>query len=139
MMKLEELKIFLDEKENLYNRPDFIENDPIQIPHLFTEKQDIEIAGFLASIIAWGNRKSIINDAHKMLDFMGNSPYDFVMNFTKKDLKNLSDKAIHRTFSAEDFQSFLWNLKRIYQENNSMETLFLLNDNESNCYHSKSQ
>jgi uncharacterized protein (TIGR02757 family) len=125
-MKLEELKIFLDEKENLYNRPDFIENDPIQIPHLFTEKQDIEIAGFLASIIAWGNRKSIINDAHKMLDFMGNSPYDFVMNFTKKDLKNLSDKAIHRTFSAEDFQSFLWNLKRIYQENNSMETLFLL-------------
>ncbi|WP_124642216.1 MULTISPECIES: TIGR02757 family protein [Amniculibacterium] len=135
-MKLEELKIFLDEKENLYNRPDFIENDPIQIPHLFTEKQDIEIAGFLASIIAWGNRKSIINDAHKMLNFMGNSPYDFVMNFTKKDLKNLSDKAIHRTFSAEDFQSFLWNLKRIYQENNSLETLFLLNDNESNCYHS---
>ncbi len=74
MLKIEELRGFLDEKADQYNAPDFIENDPIQIPHRFSLKQDIEIAGFLAATISWGNRKSIINSANKMLDIMGNSP-----------------------------------------------------------------
>ena len=132
---MQDLILFLNEKAEKYNQPDFIENDPIQIPHAFSLQQDIEIAGFLASIIAWGNRKSIIQDAHKMLNFMENSPYDFVMNFSDKDLNNLPEKAIHRTFSSEDFKMFLRNLKRIYQDHSTMEKLFLLNENETNCYH----
>ncbi|WOC50938.1 hypothetical protein BPO_0291 [Bergeyella porcorum] len=72
-MTFEELKSFLDEKAEQYHQPDFIENDPLQIPHRFEHRQDIEISGFLAAIIAWGNRKSIIKSAEKMLDYMGNA------------------------------------------------------------------
>lgn len=134
-MKIEELKIFLDEKADLYNHPNFIENDPIQIPHLFSAKQDIEIAGFLTATISWGNRKSIINDANKMMTWMENSPYDFVMNFSEKDLKNFEGKSVHRTFNSEDFTHFLKNLKRIYQEHSSLENLLLLDNSETNFYH----
>ena len=75
-MSPSELKSFLDEKVILYNNPKFIESDPIQIPHEFSLKEDIEIAGFLTATIAWGNRKMIINNAKKLMDFMGNSPFD---------------------------------------------------------------
>lgn len=129
------LKDFLDEKADLYNNPDFIENDPIQIPHRFSLKQDIEIAGFLTATISWGNRKSIINDAEKMMNFLGNSPYDFVMNFRDSDLDFIEDKAVHRTFNTEDFKYFIKNLQRIYLENKSLENLFLIQENEENFYH----
>ena len=89
-MKFSDLKVYLDEKADQYNDSNFIENDPIQIPHRFNVKQDIEIAGFLAATIAWGNRKSIISSANKMMDFMGNSPYDFVMNAQESDFEILS-------------------------------------------------
>ena len=79
MNKLE-LKSFLDEKVALYNRPNFIESDPIQIPHRYSLKEDVEIAGFLAATIAWGNRKMIIQNSNKMMDLLGNSPYDFILN-----------------------------------------------------------
>ena len=88
-MNAKELKEFLDEKVDLYNHPNFIESDPIQIPHLYTLKEDIEIAGFLAATIAWGNRKMIINNAKRMMDLMGNSPYDFVMTHNGNDLYRL--------------------------------------------------
>jgi uncharacterized protein (TIGR02757 family) len=101
MLKFEELKIFLDEKADQYNDPEFIENDPIQIPHRFSLKQDIEIAGFLAATISWGNRKAIIKSAEKMLDIMGNSPYDFVLNHSEKDLKFLEGKSVHRTLTEK--------------------------------------
>ena len=68
--KVKELKSFLDEKVILYNNTNFIESDPVQIPHLFTQKEDIEIAGFLSATIAWGNRKMIIKNAHKMINLM---------------------------------------------------------------------
>ena len=84
-----ELKEFLDEKVILYNRPDFISSDPIQIPHLFSRKEDIEIAGFLAATIAWGNRKMIIANAKKMVSLMGDSPYDFVMGHKEHHLELL--------------------------------------------------
>lgn len=135
-MKFEELKIFLDEKAEQYNHPGFIENDPIQIPHRFELKQNIEIAGFLTAVISWGNRKSIIKSAEKIMNFMGNSPYDFVMNFTEHDLEKLGTKAVHRTFSSEDFRFFIKALKRIYSENKSLEYLFLLQENETSFYHS---
>ncbi|WP_267406148.1 MULTISPECIES: TIGR02757 family protein [unclassified Chryseobacterium] len=134
-MKFEELKIFLDEKADQYNHPEFIENDPIQIPHRFSLKQDIEIAGFLAATISWGNRKSIINSAEKMLAIMGNSPYDFVMNYSEKDLTEIQDKSIHRTFNGEDFTYFIKQFNRIYAENESLESLFKVNDSEINFSH----
>lgn len=135
MLNFEDLKNFLDEKADQYNTQDFIENDPLQIPHRFSLQQDIEISGFLAATISWGNRKSIINSAEKMLDIMGNSPYDFVLNYSEKDLESIQDKSIHRTFNGEDFAYFIRQFNRIYKENESLETLFIVNDSETNFHH----
>jgi uncharacterized protein (TIGR02757 family) len=135
MLNFEELKSFLNEKADQYNSPDFIQDDPIQIPHRFTLKQDIEIAGFLAATISWGNRKSIIRSADKMLDVMGNSPYDFVLSHSEKDLEILQDKSIHRTFNGEDFAYFIRQFNKIYKEHESLEDLFIVKDQETNFQH----
>lgn len=135
MMTEKEIFDFLDEKAKEFNVPRYIESDPIQIPHRYSLKQDIEISGFLAASIAWGNRKSIIKSAENMMSIMGNSPYDFVMNAKEKDFKKIEGKAIHRTFNAEDFKVFVFNLKKIYSENESLENLFLLYEGETNFYH----
>ena len=134
-MTFSELKVFLDEKADFYNAPEFIDNDPVQIPHRFSLKQDIEIAGFLTATISWGNRKAIINDAEKMLDFMEQTPYDFIRNVSLKELQTLENRSIHRTFNGEDFKEFILNLKRIYNENESLEHLFLVEEHEGNFYH----
>lgn len=132
-MKLskKELKIFLDEKAIQYNQDFFIEHDPIQIPHLFSKKQDIEIAAFLAATIAWGNRKSIIKNALDMMARMDNSPHDFVLNAQKNDLKKL-DGFVHRTFNAFDFVYFVQALQRLYRQQESLESYFLLKEEEDN-------
>lgn len=122
-MKGEDLKEFLDQRVDLYNRTSFIECDPISIPHRFSGKEDIEIAGFLAAAIAWGNRVAILRSADRMLAFMGSSPYDFVMNHRDSDLKCI-DGCIHRTFFAEDFIYFIEALKYIYTEKGGMEEVF---------------
>lgn len=122
-MKQSELKEFLDEKVELYNNPNFIESDPIQIPHQFTLKEDIEIAGFLASVIAWGNRKMIIKNAQKMMELMGNTPYDFVMSHNENDLEKL-ESFVHRTFNGQDFIGFTKSLKNIYNNHNGLENVF---------------
>lgn len=134
-MNIMDLNDFLDEKADQYNHPDFIENDPIQIPHRFFLRQDVEIAGFLTATISWGNRKAIIKSAEKMLDIMGNSPHDFVLNYSEKDLKEIQDKSIHRTFNGEDFTYFIKQFNRIYKENESLESLFKVNDSEINFSH----
>ncbi|WP_332020773.1 TIGR02757 family protein [Kaistella sp.] len=134
-MTFSELKDFLDEKADFYNAPEFIDNDPVQIPHRFSLKQDIEIAGFLTATISWGNRKAIINDAEKMLGFMEQTPYDFIRNVSLKELQTLENRSIHRTFIGEDFKEFILNLKRIYNENESLEHLFLVEETEGNFYH----
>ena len=128
-MNSTELKDFLDEKVHQYNTLDFIETDPVQIPHRYQLKEDIEIAGFLAATIAWGNRKMIINNANKMMDLMGNSPFDFIMNHTVSDLDKL-DGFVHRTFNAEDFKYFMKSLKHIYQNHNGLEAVFTSNQSE---------
>lgn len=122
-MTQNELFDFLEEKVNLYNNPNFIESDPIQIPYLFHRKEDVEIAGFLAASIAWGNRKMIIKNAHKMVELMGNSPYDFVMNHTDNDLERLQN-FVHRTFNSDDFIGFVKGLKNVYTKHNSLENVF---------------
>ena len=122
-MDFKELKEYLDFKSDQYNNPDFIESDPIQIPHRYTLKEDIEISGFLASTIAWGNRKMIINSASKMMDAMGNSPYDFVLNATDASIENI-ERIVHRTFNTEDFKFFIRSLQNIYQRHGGLEQLF---------------
>lgn len=122
MNKLE-LKEFLDEKVELYNNKKFIESDPIQIPHLYTLKEDIEISGFLAATIAWGNRKMIINNAKKMMNLMGNSPYDFVMSHSESQLETL-EHFVHRTFNGKDFVGFVKGLQNIYNNHVGLETVF---------------
>lgn len=124
-----ELKEFLDEKVHLYNQPKFIESDPIQIPHLFSKKEDIEIIGFLTATIAWGNRKSIINNGKRLVNIMGNSPFDFVMNYSE-DNKVKTEDFVHRTFNATDLDYFLKALKHIYSKHNGLESVFKNHEQE---------
>ncbi|HWY37398.1 MAG TPA: TIGR02757 family protein [Bacteroidia bacterium] len=118
------LKEFLEEKYHLYNTKKFIESDPISIPHLFTKKQDIEIAGLLAATIAWGNRKSIIANAHKLVQWMDLAPHDFVTQAKPNDLKPFK-KFVHRTFNGGDCIFFLQSLQNIYKKHASLETVFV--------------
>lgn len=137
-MDKSELKEFLDEKVALYNNQDFIESDPVQIPHLYTIKEDIEIAGFLAATIAWGNRKMIINNATKMMNLMGNSPYDFVLSHTENQLETLDD-FVHRTFNGQDFMGFIKSLQHIYQNHNGLEAVFAKNQEQHSMQKSISE
>ncbi|MFB9053799.1 TIGR02757 family protein [Formosa undariae] len=118
-----ELKEFLDSKVIEYNNPKFIESDPIQIPHQFSIKEDIEISGFLTATISWGNRKSIIKNANHMMELLDNAPYDFVMNHSEADLETLS-AFVHRTFNGSDFAQFITSIKHIYSQHNGLELLF---------------
>ncbi|WP_434036165.1 TIGR02757 family protein [Formosa sp. 4Alg 33] len=118
-----ELKDFLDSKVIEYNNPNFIESDPIQIPHQFTLKEDIEISGFLTATISWGNRKSIIKNANHMMELLDHSPYDFVMNHSETDLDTLN-AFVHRTFNGADFAQFITSLKHIYTNHYGLEALF---------------
>lgn len=128
MLKLnkKELKEFLDEKVLEYNTPNFIESDPIQIPHRYSIKEDIEISGFLTANIAWGNRKMIIRNANKMMELMGNSPYDFVMNHNESHLDSF-DGFVHRTFNKTDLSFFIKALNHIYTNHNGLESVFQTN------------
>lgn len=122
-LKKAELKTFLDEKVYLYNNPKFIESDPIQVPHQFSTKEDIEIAGFLTATIAWGNRKSIINNAKRMMDLLDHSPFEFVTQHQESDLDRF-EGFVHRTFNGEDAKQFVKSLQHIYNEHGGMETVF---------------
>lgn len=122
-LSFQELKEFLDEKYRQYNTPEFILSDPIQIPHSFSKREDIEISGFLASTIAWGRREMIIKNAKKMMDIMDNSPYDFVMNFSAEMAEKIP-KFVHRTFQHADFLYTLAALKNIYQNYGGLKTVF---------------
>lgn len=122
-LTISELKEFLDEKVEKYNRPEFIEPDPISIPHRYSIKEDIEISGFLAATIAWGNRTMILRNANRMMAYMDDSPYDFILHHSQNDLERIST-VIHRTFNAGDFIYFIKALKHIYQTHNGLENIF---------------
>ncbi len=124
MASIHDLKDFLDEKVALYNRPGFIEKDPVCIPHSFSKKQDIEIAGFFAAILAWGNRTSIINSSNKLMGWMDGAPHDFIVNHEETDLKGFLGFA-HRTFNATDLLYFIYFLKEHYRKHNSLEDAFV--------------
>jgi uncharacterized protein (TIGR02757 family) len=133
-----ELQSFLDDKVIQYNTLDFIESDPVQIPHLFSQKEDIEIAGFLSATIAWGNRKMIIKNSHKMIDLMGNSPYDFVMSHNGNNLERL-ESFVHRTFNGQDFTCFIKGLRHIYKNHNGLEAVFASNQESDSMQKSISE
>ncbi len=120
---IEDLKGFLDSRVKLYNQPEFILKDPISIPHLFSKKEDIEIAGLLSATIAWGNRTMILRNANRLMEMMDFAPHDFILNFNAADLRPF-EKFVHRTFNTVDLEYFLWSLKNIYQKHGGLEQVF---------------
>lgn len=121
---MQDLKGFLDEKVDQYNQPGFIANDPICIPHRFSKKQDIEIAGFFASILAWGQRKTIINKCVELFHLMDDTPHDFLVNHRDSDLRVFLNFK-HRTFNEVDTLYFVHFLSWFYRSHESLEEAFL--------------
>jgi uncharacterized protein (TIGR02757 family) len=118
-----DIKQLLDSRVIQYNNYDFIDSDPIQIPHRFAKKEDIEISGFLTATISWGQRKSIINNANRLMDFMDNTPYEFLLEADSTDWKRV-EKFVHRTFNGNDCIFFLQSLKNIYTNHGGLESIF---------------
>lgn len=123
-MNLKKLKAYLDEKVTLYNKDFFIESDPIQIPHRYSKLQDIEIAALFSATIAWGNRKSIITNASRLMEFMDNDPYNFIQHHKPSDLKRFSP-FVHRTFHTDDVLFFIEVLKTVYTSYDSLQHVFV--------------
>ena len=130
-----DIKEFLNLKAEEYNNSSFIKDDPIQIPHLFNKKEDIEISGFLTSTISWGNRKSIITSSIKMMKLMDNDPHNFIINHSEKDLKKLL-KFVHRTFNGYDFIQFIISLRHIYMNYGGLEKVFAENIKNQSMHNS---
>ena len=124
------LKAFLDKGVEVHNSPDFIESDPISIPHLFRKKEDIEISAFLTASISWGNRKAILNNARRLMKAMDMAPCDFVTNYSDRDFKSLKGY-VHRTFNDTDLLTFILCLKSLYLDEKGLEGLFSEGDLES--------
>lgn len=122
-----ELKSFLEEKVAKYNQPGFIPNDPVSIPHQYTSKQDIEIAGFVAATLAWGQRKTIIQKCNEFFSLMDNAPHDFILNHQESELKPFLDFK-HRTFNATDALYFIAFFRHHYNHHDSLESAFMMHD-----------
>lgn len=118
-----ELFDLLEAKYQQFNTSSFIETDPISVPHLFDQKEDIEIAAFLTATIAWGQRKSIIINATKLMNMMDNCPYDFIINSENSDLKKIKT-FVHRTFNGNDCLFFIHSLKNVYKNHLGIEACF---------------
>ncbi len=121
----EALRAFLDRKVSEYNRPSFIPDDPVSIPHAYSLRQDIEIAGFFAAIFSWGNRTTIIRKSAELMQLMDRSPYQYILHHTDKDLKKLLAFK-HRTFNTTDLLYFIEFFRHHYTRYNSLEDAFLL-------------
>ena len=117
----DELFDFLEGKHDQYNNSDFIEGDPISIPHMYSKKEDIEIAGFFTATIAWGKRSMIIKNAQSLMELMDNSPYDFIINHKESDLKSF-EKFVHRTFNSTD--CLYHAVRNIYLNHNGLKNAF---------------
>jgi len=118
-----QIKELLELKVKEYNQPGFIANDPIQIPHSFNKLQDIEIMGFWAAMLAWGQRITIINKCKELISLMDGTPHDFIVNHQESDLKKMLQFK-HRTFNTTDLLYFIAFFKDYYSKNNSLETAF---------------
>lgn len=130
---IDNLKLFLDSKVIQYNRPEFIPNDPVSIPHLFSKKQDIEIMGLWAAVLAWGQRVTIINKCRELIALMDGAPYDFIINHQETDLKKLLQFK-HRTFNDIDTLYFISFFKYHYSQHQSLESAFIPNKTPQNPF-----
>lgn len=119
-----QVKALLEDRYQRYNTLAFIPHDPVSIPHLFTQKQDIEIAGFFAAILAWGQRKTIINKCKELLQRLDNAPYQFIQQHQDQDLKQLLGFK-HRTFNDTDLLYLVYFFQWFYAQHNSLETAFI--------------
>ena len=122
-MQSTNLHDFLEAAAARYNTPDFIESDPVSVPHRFSRLQDREITGFWAATLAWGQRKTIINSASRLVELMDGAPYDFIVNHEEQDRARFLDFK-HRTFQATDTLWFLEFFQQYYRKNASLETAF---------------
>ncbi len=107
MLPDKELIRLLNLKAEFYNQPSFIINDPISIPHLFTKKEDIEIAGFITAMISWGRREQIIKTGTKIMQLMGNRPHDFITNEDSANFQKF-ESFYYRTLSGDDMNFLLY-------------------------------
>ncbi len=123
MENIVDLKDFLDEKTAEFNQPRFIETDPILVPKQFSEKENIEIAGFLSATLAWGNRPAIIKSAMRLMAFLDYRPYDFICNASQTEIDGLS-KFVHRTFNGDDCMYFIQSLRNIYKQHGGLQAVF---------------
>ncbi|MBA4054332.1 MAG: TIGR02757 family protein [Marivirga sp.] len=130
-LNFSELKLFLDQKSDQYNQPGFIEHDPVCIPHLFKKKQDIEIAGLFAAVLAWGQRITIVRKCRELLTWMDNDPYRFILDHRSGDLK-VFENFRHRTFNSTDTLYFITFLRWFYTHHHSLEEAFTVNPNDVN-------
>lgn len=122
-MNKTQLKELLDQKADQFNNTDFIADDPISVPHRFSKAQDIEISGLFAALFAWGQRKTIINSANKLMSLLDDAPHDFIVNHKERDRKKL-EKFVHRTFQPDDLLYFIEFLQHHYRQHVSLENLF---------------
>jgi uncharacterized protein (TIGR02757 family) len=123
----------LEEKHLKFNRPEFIADDPISIPHHFSVKQDIEIAGLFAAILAWGQRKTILKKCLELLERMDQAPYDYIRGAQDSDFKKL-EGFVHRTFNDFDLLYTVQFLQNHYQQCSSLEEAFWGKEEEETVY-----
>lgn len=122
-MNVEDLRELLERLYDKYNSTDFIEHDPISVPHAFSRQEDVEISGFLAATIAWGNRKAIVKSAKRMMEYLDHAPYDFTLNASADELAHLQTY-VHRTFNGVDFTTFVLALRSFYAKYGSLGNFF---------------
>lgn len=130
MLTQQELKDYLEAQYKRYNHTDFIETDPIQIPHSFKKKEDREISGFFASTLAWGQRATIIKNSKRLMELMDDAPYEFIVNHTKKDRERFTG-FVHRTFNSDDCKYYVYALQQLYKSHNGLEGSFKLHHHKN--------
>ena len=135
---MQDLKALLDQKHLQYNRPDFVADDPISIPHLFSQKEDIEIAGFLAALIAWGKRNLIIRSATRLMEAMEYAPFHFVKDASETDLEKMCT-FVHRTMNATDVVAIVLALRNVYANQDGLEGIFKVENIENKAFHAINQ
>ena len=118
----ENISDLLNQKAIQYNNPEFIESDPVSIPHMYSNKQDVEISGFLTSVISWGRRAAILKSANKLMQLMDNSPSDFITNSADIEFKRFSG-FVYRTFNSDDCLFLISALRNIYSHGDSLENI----------------
>ncbi|MGE5382401.1 MAG: TIGR02757 family protein [Omnitrophica WOR_2 bacterium] len=122
-MNLSSTKVMLDELTMFYNRTEFIEHDPISLPHRYTRKEDIEISGFLSATISWGNRTTILKNGIRLMNLMDDQPFYFIKDAGNSDLRHFKD-FVHRTFNESDILFFIESLQNIYRNYSGLEAVF---------------